>query len=94
MMTRSRKRRATRSSTESADGEKTPSSQDSAETPDSQWEASSGETDEDDVLVDIVEQISQPLWLIARALAKLADVSISDLQREDDDGSEFSTATE
>lgn len=61
--------------------------EDTGETPDTTWEPDS---DEEDVIETMVDRIAHPLWLIARALARLANVPFSELEREDEDGSEFS----
>ena len=61
-------------------------SAETGETPDTTWEPES----EDDFVEALVDRVAHPLWLIARALARLADVPFSELEQEDEDGSEFS----
>ena len=62
-----------------------PSSEESDGTPTSSWSGS------EDVFVEgLVDRLTEPLWLIARALARIANVPMSELQAEDADGGEFS----
>ena len=65
------------------------SSEESDGTPTSSWSGS-----EDDFAEVLVDRVTEPLWLIARALARIAGVPLAELQAEDADGGEFSEDVE
>ena len=71
------------------------------ETPDTRWggegeetetETEEGDLDDLDDLAEVMDRVARPLWVIARALAKLVGVPVEELMSDDetDDGSEFS----
>ena len=62
-------------------------------TPDTQYVPEEEEEEQEEFLRELVDTLATPLWLIARGIARLANVPMSELEQEDADGSEFSVET-